>query len=31
MLKILQLSYLSAWSFGSSAGYPAFVADPSGN
>jgi Peptidase family M28/PA domain len=30
MLKILQLSYLSAWSFANSAGYPAFVADPPG-
>jgi Zn-dependent M28 family amino/carboxypeptidase len=31
MLKILQLSYLSAWSFANSAGYPAFVRDPPGN
>jgi hypothetical protein len=30
MLKILQLSYLSAWAFGNSAGYPAFIADPPG-
>jgi hypothetical protein len=30
MLKILQLSYLSAWAFADSAGYPAFVADPPG-
>jgi hypothetical protein len=31
MLKILQLSYLSAWSFTNSAGYPAFVPDPPGS
>jgi len=30
MLKILQLSYLSAWLFGNSAGYPAFISDPPG-
>jgi hypothetical protein len=30
MLKIVQLSYLSAWAFANSAGYPAFVADPPG-
>jgi hypothetical protein len=30
MLKILQLSYLSAWSFANSPGFPAFVADPPG-
>jgi hypothetical protein len=30
MLKILQLSYLSAWSFANTAGYPAFVPDPPG-
>jgi hypothetical protein len=30
MLKILQLSYLSAWSFANAAGYPTFVADPPG-
>jgi hypothetical protein len=26
----VQLSYLSAWEFANSAGYPAFVADPPG-
>jgi Peptidase family M28/PA domain len=31
MLKILQLSYLSAWSFANSAGHPAFVPDPPGS
>jgi Peptidase family M28/PA domain len=31
MLKILQLSYLSAWSFANAAGYPAFVPDPPGS
>jgi hypothetical protein len=30
MLKILQLSYLSAWQFAGQAGYPRFVADPPG-
>jgi Zn-dependent M28 family amino/carboxypeptidase len=30
MLKIVQLSYLSAWAFANSAEYPAFVADPPG-
>jgi hypothetical protein len=30
MLKIVQLSYLSAWEFANTAGYPAFVADPPG-
>ncbi|HXP66322.1 MAG TPA: M20/M25/M40 family metallo-hydrolase [Steroidobacteraceae bacterium] len=30
MLKILQLSYLSAWQFANQAGYPRFVADPPG-
>jgi hypothetical protein len=30
MLKIVQLTYLSAWAFANSAGYPAFVADPPG-
>jgi hypothetical protein len=28
MLKILQLAYLSGWSFANSPGFPAFVADP---
>jgi Peptidase family M28/PA domain len=31
MLKILQLSYLSAWQFANQAGYPRFVADPPGS
>jgi Peptidase family M28/PA domain len=31
MLKILQLSYLSAWQFGNQAGYPRFVPDPPGS
>jgi len=31
MLKILQLSYLSAWAFASSADHPAFVPDPPGS
>lgn len=31
MLKILQLSYLSAWEFANQAGYPRFVADPPGS
>jgi hypothetical protein len=31
MLKILQLSYLSAWQFSNQAGYPRFVPDPPGN
>jgi hypothetical protein len=31
MLKILQLSYLSAWSFADQSGYPRFVADPPGS
>ena len=31
MLKILQLSYLSAWEFANQSGYPRFVADPPGN
>ena len=31
MLKILQLAYLSAWSFATAAGYPAFVPDPPGS
>jgi Zn-dependent M28 family amino/carboxypeptidase len=30
MLKILKLSYLSAWDFAEDAGYPKFVADPPG-
>jgi hypothetical protein len=30
MLKIVQLSYLSAWAFANSVGYPSFVADPPG-
>lgn len=30
MLKILKLSYLSAWEFAEDAGYPKFVADPPG-
>ncbi len=30
MLKILQLSYLSAWDFADESGYPRFVADPPG-
>ncbi len=30
MLKILQLSYLSAWDFADQSGYPRFVADPPG-
>jgi hypothetical protein len=31
MLKILQLSYLSASAFANQAGYPRFIADPPGN
>jgi hypothetical protein len=31
MLKILQLSYLSAWEFANQSGYPRFVADPPGS
>jgi hypothetical protein len=31
MLKILQLSYLSAWQFADQAGFPQFVADPPGS
>jgi hypothetical protein len=31
MLKILQLSYLSAWDFADQLGYPRFVADPPGS
>jgi hypothetical protein len=31
MLKILQLSYLSAWQFASQAGYPHFIPDPPGS
>jgi hypothetical protein len=31
MLKILQLSYLSAWQFANQAGYPRFVTDPPGS
>jgi Peptidase family M28/PA domain len=31
MLKILQLSYLSAWDFANQLGYPRFVADPPGS
>jgi hypothetical protein len=31
MLKILQLSYLSAWQFANQAGYPRFVSDPPGS
>ena len=31
MLKILQLSYLSAWDFASQLGHPRFVADPPGS
>ena len=31
MLKILRLSYLSAWEFAEQAGYPKFVADPKGS
>ena len=30
MAKILKLAYLSAWSFATSTGYPAFVPDPAG-
>jgi hypothetical protein len=31
MLKILQLSYLSAWDFANQLGFPRFVADPPGS
>jgi hypothetical protein len=31
MLKILQLSYLSAWQFANQAGHPRFVPDPPGS
>jgi hypothetical protein len=31
MLKILQLSYLSAWEFANQLGFPRFVADPPGS
>ena len=31
MLKILQLSYLSAWEFANQMGFPRFVADPPGS
>jgi hypothetical protein len=31
MLKILKLSYLSAWEFAEQAGYPKFVPDPPGS
>jgi hypothetical protein len=31
MLKILQLSYLSAWEFANQVGFPRFVADPPGS
>jgi hypothetical protein len=31
MLKILQLSYLSAWDFANQSGFPRFIADPPGS